>query len=220
MQFHELEIDGVEFSIQDRTILKDVYLSVKSGQVTTLFGPNGSGKSSLLKILFHVIKPASATIRWNKSYVKNPRLVSGLITYCPQVHFLHPYLRVEEVYRLFSIDSRWMPRVSEVMDVDLKSRVGQLSGGKRRLLEVLVCLLSGQKFVLLDEPFSHLSPVWVESLQSLIRDAAEFSGILITDHQYLAAEKVSDAMYLCLNGSVREINGLNDLRNSPYLSLK
>ncbi|MFX5587099.1 hypothetical protein ABTE16_20360, partial [Acinetobacter baumannii] len=71
---------------------------------------------------------------------------------------------------------------------DIKARetslIGSLSGGERRLIEVYTIAKSTTRFILLDEPFTQLSPLQIEKVKILLHEEKENKGILVTDHMY------------------------------------
>ncbi|HEX5103965.1 MAG TPA: ATP-binding cassette domain-containing protein, partial [Pirellulaceae bacterium] len=84
-----------------------------------------------------------------------------------------------------------------------KSRGGSLSGGERRRLEIARCLVSEPEIILLDEPFTGIDPVTIESIQGIIRDLkARGISILITDHQVRETLQITDRSYVIHKGQV------------------
>jgi len=71
----------------------------------------------------------------------------------------------------------------EVYQKHYHKTVGQLSGGELRMLETLLIIYNKADFILLDEPFTHISPVQTEYFKPVIKACAERKGIIITDHQ-------------------------------------
>jgi lipopolysaccharide export system ATP-binding protein len=84
-----------------------------------------------------------------------------------------------------------------------KSRADSLSGGERRRLEIARCLVSSPKIILLDEPFTGIDPVTINSIQKIIRDLRERGiSILITDHQVRETLQITDRSYVIRAGKV------------------
>jgi ABC-type multidrug transport system ATPase subunit len=165
-----LEIDSVSYAVRDRLILKDVYLQLNTGKVTGLLGRNGSGKSSLMKILFGAMNAAHQSIRWNRRYVKSARKIPGLIAMCPQFDFLPPFYTISGIFDLYQVKNT--AEILGYLGTPPETKVRALSGGKKRMLQVLLCLHLNRKFILLDEPFSQLAPVSVELISSVIQNKA------------------------------------------------
>ena len=72
------------------------------------------------------------------------------------------------------------------------SKVDELSGGELRTLETLLVIYSKADFILLDEPFSHISPIQIEEFKPILKRCAEHKGVIVTDHQYYNVLEVSD----------------------------
>ncbi len=84
-----------------------------------------------------------------------------------------------------------------------RSLAGTLSGGERRRLEIARCLVSNPKIILLDEPFTGIDPVTIDSIQEVIRDLQSRGiSILITDHQVRETLEITDRSYVIRNGKV------------------
>ncbi len=196
---HCLEADSIELAFGERKILQSIYLKIPSGNVTALLGRNGCGKSSLLQIIFGTLKPTYKSVRWDKQYVALPYLERKLVRYLPQHPLTPPSMRVEEAFKRYeavpdaSLEDRWQRLKSQ--------RFGELSGGERRFWETVLILFSPVTFVLLDEPFSHLSPIYIEQLKELITMQKSNKGILITDHLYREVLDIADQTYLLQNGA-------------------
>ena len=177
---HILEIDSAELAFGGRSILSGVYLLAETGCVTAVLGRNGCGKSCLMKILSGALKAGFCSMRIDGKW--HGRFTEKEVRYLPQHAFIPGWLRLERVLRDFGLSreelERWFP-----LFVPLRgSRIGELSGGEQRILECFVILRSRTQFVLLDEPFSQIAPLHVETLQTLIRQEKMAKGILLTDH--------------------------------------
>jgi ABC-type lipopolysaccharide export system ATPase subunit len=96
-----------------------------------------------------------------------------------------------------------------------KSR--QLSGGEKRLLEILLILHSNASYLLLDEPFNGLDPLHKEFIKNIIREQSKNKGLIITDHDYHNILDVSSRVVLLHDGGLREISDIKQLADSGYL---
>ena len=215
-----LEVDSVELSFGRRTILQDIYLKCETGAVTGLIGRNGSGKSCLLKILFGSLSAASQSVRLDGQYLIRTHEVRGLLAFLPQEGFAMNYLTCEELAATLQLDAASRGYLQSVHGIGqhYDSPIGELSAGLKKLIEVLVVLLSPRKFVLLDEPFSFLAPVLVEEVIKVIRQQSEQKGILLTDHMYQHVFDVCDHHYLLIDGSLKQVSDLPELNRYGYVS--
>ena len=212
---HTLEIDSVELSFGDRRILSGVYLAVETGGVSAVLGRNGCGKSCLMKILSGALKAGFCSMRIDGKW--HGRFTEKEVRYLPQHAFIPGWLRLERVLRDFGLSreelERWFP-----LFVPLRgSRIGELSGGEQRILECFVILRSRTQFVLLDEPFSQIAPLHVETLQTLIRQEKMAKGILLTDHMYRHVTGIADRLYVMADGQAYPCANDEELVRRGYL---
>ena len=94
----------------------------------------------------------------------------------------------------------------------------ELSGGELRKLETMLVVCSKADFILLDEPFTHISPIQTEEFKPILKRCAQRKGIIITDHQYYNVLDVSDHIILLTNGSTKHITHVDELATYGYIS--
>jgi len=87
----------------------------------------------------------------------------------------------------------------------------QLSGGERRLIEILLILYSNNKFLLLDEPFKGVNPIHRETIKLLIKEQLHNKGIIITNHDFITVIELSDNLIVLNNGAIKPIKHLSEL---------
>ncbi|PKQ46118.1 ATP-binding cassette domain-containing protein [Confluentibacter flavum] len=207
-----LEIDNVELFFKEKRILNGIYLKAETGHITGILGSNGCGKSCLLKIIFGDLNPKYKLIRINSKPILKPLYQTKLVSYLPQHHFIPNNLNTKTAFKLFNVD--WIDFTitfpSFAFFENLKFH--RLSGGERRVVEVFLILKSSSKIILLDEPFSHIAPLYIKKITSLIETEKHQKAIIITDHMYQHIVDVSDAIYLLKNGCSKLINNLKNLR--------
>jgi len=102
----------------------------------------------------------------------------------------------------------------------IKSKANQLSGGEKRLVEILLVLYSKASYLLLDEPFNGLSPIHKESIKNLIKSKANNKGIIVTDHDYRKVTEISDRIVLLHDGGTKNIKDVEELEFWGYLPEK
>ena len=219
MAHHKPEVDGVMLRYGERSILSGVYLKCTTGSVVGMLGRNGCGKSSLLKIIFGSLTAESQSVRLDGKYVHRLYETENAVAYLPQRALLPSFLKVSQAVALCVRNQNHREALYRMGDLFRwkNSRVGELSGGTRRYLEVLAVLYSGARFVLLDEPFSHLSPVGVESLYPIIAEQAQTKGILITDHVYQHVLRLCTETVLIQDGRTLVVQNREQLTEWGYL---
>ena len=211
-----LFIDSVNQSFADREVLSSVYINCEVGEVVGLLGRNGSGKSTLLKIIFGSV---TANFKYlninNKVYTKG--YLSKNLSYLPQDNFIPDQINVSQAIDIFCKKHGAELHQIEFVKNHLNSKFYNLSGGERRFLECLLMIYSNAEYVLLDEPFSQLSPLWVDELKNHIDVARAYKGFIITDHYYKSILAVSDRIVLLHNRCNYTIKNEADLILHGYL---
>src|SRR5690554_3423483 len=151
----ELQVDSVTKTFGLRTILSDVYLSCKTGEVVGLFGRNGSGKTTLLKIIFGLERANTKFIRVNRKKLNNIYECRKKINYLPQSNFLPNNTKIEQLIKLFLPKRRQeLLFKNEHIKPLLDKKNQDLSTGEKRVVEILLLIHSDADFILLDEPFN------------------------------------------------------------------
>ena len=179
-----------------RTVVRDVNLSVTSGEVVGLLGPNGAGKTTTFYLVVGLTAPDQGRVTLNGEDVTNDpmylRARKG-IGYLPQEPSIFRGLTVEQnilaiLETLGLSRAARRRRVRELLEeLNLtplaKSPAHTLSGGERRRAEITRALVISPSFMLLDEPFAGIDPIAVTDIQEIIFHLkARGIGVLITDH--------------------------------------
>ena len=215
---HILKTDSVHLEFDGRKILQDIYLDCRQGEVVGLLGRNGCGKSSLLRIIFGTLKPSYKHISINDKHIYKG-YNGGRVAYLPQHNYLPKNIKIESLAKTIIDEQFWDDFTAQSIWQNSKSKkAGELSGGELRQLETLMCIYSRADFILLDEPFTHVSPVQTEMFKGIIRKCAEVKGIIVTDHQYYNILDVADRIVLITDGSTKAIKSPDDLIRYGYIS--
>lgn len=215
---HLLEADSIRKCYGSKSILSDVWLKCATGEVIGLLGRNGSGKSTLLKILFGTVAADFCFLTIDGQKISSIEDRIKWISYLPQNNFIPKHFSVKKAIRL-SIEPNQIasflndPVIANCIDKKMR----ELSAGERRYLEIKLVLSNESKFVLLDEPFSGLSPILIEAVTGLVRQNTT-KGIIITDHQYSEVLSVSGKLILMRNGTASHLHSAAELAEQGYLS--
>ncbi|MGJ8550888.1 ATP-binding cassette domain-containing protein [Winogradskyella wichelsiae] len=212
------EIDNVELHFKTKRILSGIYLKGETGKVTAILGSNGCGKSSLLNIAFGNLKPKYMLIRLNNTPLLKPLFSTGIVKYLPQYNFIPDDMKLSFVFKLYKLNWKNFIELYEAFSIYEKAKFNVLSGGERRLIETYVTLKTKSKIILLDEPFSHISPLHIETVKKLIAEEKKHKIIIISDHMYQHIIEASDTVYLLKNDSTKKIEKLTELEDYNYLN--
>lgn len=213
---HTLEADGIQLSFSEKKILSDVYIKCETGKITGLLGRNGQGKSCLMQIIYGSLAVSLKSIRFDGQYVSKPYKRSDLLTYMPQFNFIPSKLTVERVFQDFELEFSDFEKLFPAVSAGISTPIERLSGGQRRLIELYIIIKAKSQFAMLDEPFSHISPVQIDQVKELIMDERANKGFLITDHMFRHVADISNSIYLLANGKVHLTTSMDDLEYLGY----
>jgi len=201
-----------------RSILTDVYLKCEKGEVIGLLGRNGSGKSTLLEIIFGSKSANGKFIKVGDRVIKNLSDNHDLIKYLPQDSFLPNHLKISKVISVFSDHSNAeIIKNNNFIRPLLNKKCNQVSGGEKRILEIFLLIYSNAKYILIDEPFNGVAPIYKEMIKDLIKEESKNKGFIITDHDYRNILDVATKVILLHDGGVKEITQKEELRYWGYL---
>lgn len=213
-----LKVDSVQLAFNNRKILQDVYLSCTQGEVVGLLGRNGSGKSSLLKIIFGTLAPAYKYVAIDDKYIKKGYM-NNRIAYLPQHNYLPKGIKISALAKMLVDDFYWDEFTElPIYQNHYNKTAGQLSGGELRKLETMLVVYNQADFILLDEPFTHISPIQTEEFKPILKRGAQRKGIIVTDHQYYNVLDICDHIVLLNNGCTKHIKHIDELVAYGYLS--
>jgi lipopolysaccharide export system ATP-binding protein len=205
-----------------RQVVKDVSLSLRTGEVVGLLGPNGAGKTTAFYMLVGLVRSSGGDIAIDGQSIENlpihrrARLGLG---YLPQEASIFRKLNVEDNVRAvleLQVDDKGKPmpkpereaRLTELLrDLQVdhlrKSPSLALSGGERRRVEIARALATRPRFILLDEPFAGIDPIAVIEIQRIVGFLkARGIGVLITDHNVRETLGICDHAFIISQGHV------------------
>ena len=211
-----LRTEGLVKRYGKRTVVNDVSIDVKQGEIVGLLGPNGAGKTTSFYMTTGLIVPNAGNIYLDDREITNypvyKRARDG-IGYLPQEACVFRKMSVEDNIRsgLEMTDlthQQQLARLEELIDDfglhKFRKNLGdQLSGGERRRTEIARCLAINPRFIMLDEPFAGVDPIAVEDIQHIVwRLKYRNIGILITDHNVQETLTITDRAYLLFEGRI------------------
>lgn len=211
-----LRTEGLVKRYGKRTVVNDVSINVKQGEIVGLLGPNGAGKTTSFYMTTGLIVPNDGHIYLDDKditdYPVYKRARAG-IGYLPQEASVFRKLSVEDnimaVLEMTKLTHQQQLEKLEALIADFnlgkvrKNMGDQLSGGERRRTEIARCLAIDPKFIMLDEPFAGVDPIAVEEIQHVVwRLKYRNIGILITDHNVQETLTITDRAYLLFEGRI------------------
>ncbi|UJJ30637.1 LPS export ABC transporter ATP-binding protein [Halopseudomonas maritima] len=200
-----------------RKVVRDVSVSIDSGQVVGLLGPNGAGKTTCFYMIVGLVKADQGTVTINgKDVTRLPmhgRAREG-IGYLPQE---------ASIFRKLTVAENIMAILETRKDLNRQAREGKLesllrefhihhlsdslgmslSGGERRRAEIARALATDPSFILLDEPFAGVDPISVGDIKQIIQHLKNKGiGVLITDHNVRETLDICDKAYIVNDGHI------------------
>lgn len=206
----------------NRTVVKDVSISVKSGEVVGLLGPNGAGKTTTFYMIVGLVSTNGGSILLNGNSIQHLPIYKRSrlgVTYLPQENSVFRSLTVEENIQAI-LELQVNPDGSKLSSQEIKEELEKLlnelqivnirksiastvSGGERRRTEIARALAARPRFILLDEPFAGVDPIAVIEIQRIVHFLKERGiGVLITDHNVRETLGICDHAYIISDGTV------------------
>ena len=203
-----------------KEVINDISFSLETGETIGLFGRNGCGKSTLLKMIFGSLKPNNfdADIDGKKYYpAKNIKLQQ--FAYLPQHSFLPKNIKVRDLIPIYFSEEKKQDAIFyDPLIAKLAAKnVGELSVGQARYFEVLLLANLDHPFLLLDEPFSMIEPLYKIEIKWHLKLLKGKKGILITDHYYEDVLDISNQNFLIKNGIAHKVDNKENLKELEYL---
>ena len=224
-----LRAQGLTKRYGKRTVVQEVDLRVKQGEVVGLLGPNGAGKTTTFHMVVGLVRPNEGRVLLEDDDITRLPMYKRArrgIGYLAQetsvfrelsvVNNLHAVLEFQPI----SSEERHA-RVESLIDEFGLERVRDskgysLSGGERRRTEIARALATRPKFFLLDEPFAGVDPIAVEDIQEIVGGLKERGlGVLITDHNVHETLAITDRAYLLYEGRILKQGTAEELAADP-----
>ncbi len=225
-----LEVQGLVKTFGKRRVVDGVDFEVSEGEIVGLLGPNGAGKTTSFRMTCGMIEPDAGKVTLGGIEVTHwpmyRRARDGGMGYLAQEQSVFRKLTVEQnllaVMEMLGFDSaKRRHRCEELLtQFDIvkirKSLAMVISGGEKRRLEIARCLVSEPRIILLDEPFTGIDPVTINSIQQIIQGLARSGiSILITDHRERETLAITDRSYVIRAGQVLCHGTAEEVLNNP-----
>ena len=217
-----LEVRGLTKSYGSRRVLHDVTFDVAPGRLTGFIGGNGAGKTTTMRIILGVLATDEGTVSLDGSRLgPADRRRFG---YMPEERGLYPKMRLAEqlsyLARLHGFTERDAgASVDRLLDrLGLAERrdddVEKLSLGNQQRAQIAAALVHRPSVLILDEPFSGLDPIAVETVLGVLQDhAAAGAPVLFSSHQLDIVERLCDDVVIIADGAIRAAGDASGLRD-------
>lgn len=211
-----IKLEHIYKSFHHTTILNDINLEIKDGEIISIIGPSGSGKSTILRIINHLIRPDTGKVYYNNQCItdKNAQKIRLKIGMVFQHFELFPHKTVLENITLAPVVHKILTKTEaetkakELLKmVDLENKIydypNTLSGGQKQRVAIARMLAMNPEVMLFDEPTSALDPEMVKDILDIIKTIAT-SGktIIIVTHEINFAKNISDRILFMDHGHI------------------
>jgi ABC-2 type transport system ATP-binding protein len=216
-----LRLDGLNRAFGERQALKDVTFDVAPGRLTGFVGANGAGKTTTMRIVLGVLAADSGTVTWGGTPLT--RADRRRFGYMPEERGLYPKMVVREqltyLGRLHGLAASAVARnivglldrlgIGERADEQLE----KLSLGNQQRAQIAAALVHEPELLVLDEPFSGLDPIAVDTVVAVLREqTARGVPVLFSSHQLDVVERLCDDLVIIGDGAIRAAGGREELR--------
>ena len=205
---HHLHIANLSLSYGRKTILNEVTLELRTGEIHGLLGLNGAGKSSLMQSLFGSNRKALFDAHLDGTPTNLTNQKSQIVSYLPQDPFVMKGVKVTDVVQYWYPEPEDQDKIlyEPMIHSMHHKKVGILSMGERRFLEFLLVFYLPHPFLMLDEPFSGLAPLQIQRVQELIQEKGGHKGIIISDHYFDNVLQISHHNWMLKHGKLESIS--------------
>jgi len=218
-----LEFDGLRKRYGSVTALDGISLQVREGEVVGFVGANGAGKSTAMRIAMGVLAADAGAVRWAGSPVDAQ--VRRAFGYMPEQRGLYPKMRIQDqiayLGRLRGMPraqasaaaAQWLARlqVAAAPNAPLQA----LSLGNQQRVQLAAALVHDPRLLILDEPFSGLDPLGVDTMAAVLAErAAAGVAVLFSSHQLELVERLCDRVTIITAGRIVAAGTLAQLRAS------
>lgn len=224
-----LRADGLVKRYKKRTVVRNVSVSVRQGEVVGLLGPNGAGKTTTFYMIVGMIRPNEGNVTLDGTDITRMAMYKRArmgIGYLSQEASVFRKMTVEEnllsILQVMKMSSADRNKRCEQLMSDLnithlaRSKGYTLSGGERRRTEIARALAGDPGFILLDEPFAGIDPIAVEDIMRIVANLKERNiGVLVTDHNVHETLSITDRAYLLFEGRILKEGTAEFLANDP-----
>ena len=211
-----------ETKTEDVHALRDLNLTVHKGEIFGYLGPNGSGKTTTIKLLLGLIFPTDGSMAIMESESIGSIHVRRNIGYLPEGAYYPDFLKGEEVLRfygkLYGLRGKALERrIDEVLEMVGMSAarrrlVGGYSKGMRQRIGLAQAMISDPQILILDEPTTGLDPIARKEIRDvLVKLRDEGKTLLISSHELLEVEMISDRVGILYDGVLQTVGSLDEL---------
>jgi len=224
-----LRAEGLVKRYKKRTVVRNVNVDVRQGEVVGLLGPNGAGKTTTFYMIVGMIRPNGGHVFLDDTEITTMAMYKRArmgIGYLPQEASIFRKMNVEEnimsILQMMDLTANERRSRCDQLMADFnithlaRSKGYMLSGGERRRTEIARALAGDPGFILLDEPFAGIDPIAVEEIMRIVGTLKQRNiGVLVTDHNVHETLSITDRAYLLFEGEILKAGTSESLAGDP-----
>ena len=205
----------------------DVSFNVDEGEIFGFIGPNGAGKSTTIRLFLSLIFPSSGSAKiFGKDCIEFGPEIRQEIGYLPSEVFYYEGMKVLDLLKysasFYKKDStKRMYELAEIMELDLKRKIDDLSYGNKKKVGIVQGLLHQPKVIILDEPTSGLDPLMQQKFFNLIKEENKRGAtVFFSSHILGEVQKMCSRVAIIKDGSLVNIQDIKTLQKDNYKKIE
>lgn len=206
----------------------DVSFNVEEGEIYGFIGPNGAGKSTTIRLFCSLIYPTSGEAKiFGKDCIKHGPEIRQEIGYLPSEVFYYDRMKVIDLLKysasFYNKDcTKRLYELAEIMELDLKRRIDDLSYGNKKKVGIVQGLLHQPKVILLDEPTAGLDPLMQQNFFNLIREENKERGatVFFSSHILSEVQRMCEKVAIIKEGRIIRIEDIKTLQKDNYKKIR
>ena len=207
--------------------IEDVSFNVEEGEIFGFIGPNGAGKSTTIRLFLGLIHPTSGEAKiFGKDCIQFGPEIRQDIGYLPSEVFYYERMKVHDLLKysasFYKKDcSERIMELSDLMELELKRRIDDLSYGNRKKVGIVQGLLHSPKLLLLDEPTSGLDPLMQQKFFNLVREENKKGAtVFFSSHILGEVQKLCNRVAIIKEGSIINVQDIKTLQSENYKKIR
>ncbi|MGO4544138.1 ABC transporter ATP-binding protein [Paenibacillus sp. 2TAB23] len=207
--------------------ITNVSFHVEEGEIFGFIGPNGAGKSTMIRTLLSLIYPTSGKAEiFGKDCIEFAPEIAKQIGYLPSEVFYYDNMKVIDLLKysasFYKKDcNKRIKELAEIMDLDLKKKIDDLSLGNKKKVGIVQGLLHEPKLIILDEPTSGLDPLMQQRFFDLLQaENKKGATILFSSHILSEVQRLCDRVAIIKEGEIVTVEKISTLKENNYKKFK
>jgi ABC-2 type transport system ATP-binding protein len=205
----------------------DVSFNVEEGEIFGFIGPNGAGKSTTIRLLLSLIYPTKGDAKvFGKDCIKFGPEIRQEVGYLPSEVFYYEGMKVLDLLKysasFYKKDcTKRLHELSDMMELDLKRRINDLSYGNKKKVGIVQGLLHQPKLIVLDEPTAGLDPLMQHKFFSLIREENKRGAtVFFSSHILGEVQRMCSRVAIIKEGSIIDLQDIKTLQKDNYKKVR